>query len=438
MSRNTLPDEITITPVVRPIQGRVRVPGSKSITNRAVICAALARGTSQLTGVLDSDDTRTMVNGLKHLGFYIDTDWGNQTLSINGSGGVIPESRASIDCQASGTTMRFLTSLVCLGKGHYVLDGTPRMRQRPIGDLLSSLRTLGVEANAESEGNYPPVTIRSTGVHNNHVSIQSTTSSQFASGLALAAPCMPKGLSLELTGTLVSTPYLDMTRTIIESFGGTCDLLDDRRWHIPPSGYVSQNYEIEPDASAASYFAAAAAITHGTVTLEGLNRESMQGDIEFCAALEEMGCTVRWSSSNGSCPSVTIQGNDLTGIDIDMNAISDTVMTLAAVALFAKGPTVIRNVAHIRDKETDRISDLTRELQRLGAIVDERPDGLTIHPAPLRPARIQTYDDHRMAMSLSLVGLRSKGVCITDPACVRKTFPNYWNKLEDLVKKSKQ
>ena len=438
MSLNSLPDEVTVTPVQRPIQGRVRAPGSKSITNRAVICAALAHGTSQITGALDSDDTRIMISGLKNLGFDVDADWNKQTLFIHGSAGLIPKSQASIDCQASGTTMRFLTALVSLGNGHYVLDGTARMRQRPIGDLLNALRMLGVEAEAGSAGECPPVTIRSTGVTSAEACIQSTTSSQFASGLALVAPCMPEGLSLELTGTLVSTPYLDMTRKIIESFGGKCELRNDRQWHIAPTGYVSKNYEIEPDASAASYFAAAAAITHGTVTLEGLGRNSMQGDIEFCSALEQMGCTVTWSSNSSSCPSITIQGNDLKGIDIDMNAISDTVMTLAAVALFAEGPTVIRNVAHIRDKETDRISDLTCELQRLGAIVDEQPDGLTIHPAPLRPAKIQTYDDHRMAMSLSLVGLRSKGVCITNPACVRKTFPNYWSALEELVQTSRQ
>ena len=426
MSLNSLPDEVTVTPVQRPIQGRVRAPGSKSITNRAVICAALAHGTSQITGALDSDDTRIMISGLKNLGFNVDANWNKQTLFIHGSAGLIPKSQASIDCQASGTTMRFLTALVSLGNGHYVLDGTARMRQRPIGDLLNALRMLGVEAEAGSAGECA------------EACIQSTTSSQFASGLALVAPCMPEGLSLELTGTLVSTPYLDMTRKIIESFGGKCELRNDRQWHIAPTGYVSKNYEIEPDASAASYFAAAAAITHGTVTLEGLGRNSMQGDIEFCSALEQMGCTVTWSSNSSSCPSITIQGNDLKGIDIDMNAISDTVMTLAAVALFAEGPTVIRNVAHIRDKETDRISDLTCELQRLGAIVDEQPDGLTIHPAPLRPAKIQTYDDHRMAMSLSLVGLRSKGVCITNPACVRKTFPNYWSALEELVQTSRQ
>ena len=421
----------------RPIQGRVRVPGSKSITNRVVICAALANGTSHITGALDSDDTRIMIDGLKNLGFDIDADWKEHVLTVRGAGGLIPVSQASIDCQASGTTMRFLTALVSLGHGQYVLDGTTRMRQRPIGDLLSALRALGIDAEAGSAGECPPVTIHSRGIKKSETRIQGTKSSQFASGLALVAPCMPDGLLLELTGTLVSTPYLEMTRNIIESFGGTCKAREKNLWHILPTGYAARDFEVEPDASAASYFAAAAAITGGTVTLDGLCQTSMQGDIKFCEALEQMGCIVTWSSDTASYPFVTIEGRSLQGIEIDMNAISDTVMTLAVVALFAKGPTIIRNVEHIRDKETDRIRDLACELQRLGANVEEHPDGLTIHPAPLRPAKIQTYDDHRIAMSLSLAGLRSEGLCIINPACVGKTFPSYWTEFENLTKHSR-
>ena len=437
MSQNDLPNELAITPVQRPIQGRVRVPGSKSITNRAVICAALANGTSHITGALDSDDTRIMINGLQKLGFDINVDWKRHVITVRGAGGCIPAAQASIDCQASGTTMRFLTALVGLGHGQYVLDGTTRMRQRPIGDLLDALRTLGIDAEAGSPGECPPVTVHSSGIKKSETRIQGTTSSQFASGLALVAPCMPDGLLLELTGTLVSTPYLEMTRNIIESFGGTCEARENNLWHILPTGYAARDFEVEPDASAASYFAAAAAITGGTVTLDGLCHTSIQGDIKFCEVLEQMGCVVTWSSDASSNPSVTIEGRPLQGIDIDMNAISDTVMTLAVVALFAKGPTIIRNVEHIRDKETDRIRDLACELRRLGAGVQEHPDGLTIHPAPLQPARIETYDDHRMAMSLSLVGLRSEGVCITNPACVGKTFPSYWTVFENIAKHSR-
>lgn len=433
MPPQSLPNQLPINTVDHPISGRVRPPGSKSITNRAVICAALAQGTSQLTGVLDSDDTRVMVDGLTALGFAIEADWPNHRLTVSGSGGRIPADTATIDCQASGTTMRFLAAVTSLGHGSYRLDGTPRMRQRPIGDLLTALRSLGLQAEAGSPGQCPPVTVTATGITAAAVTIAGNTSSQFASGLALAAPCMPHGLALELAGTLVSTPYLTLTRRVMEAFGGHCDLPDERHWQIAATGYTNCDYCVEPDASAASYFAAAAAITGGTVEIIGLGRDSLQGDVAFCEMLEQMGCRVWWSEDGSTAPSIVVRGGPLRGIDVDMNAVSDTVMTLAAVALFADGPTTIRNVAHIRDKETDRISDLTCELRRLGATVDERSDGLTIVPAPLRPAAIETYDDHRMAMSLALVGLRSPGVTILDPACVGKTFPNYWDALRAIT-----
>jgi len=433
MPQHSLPSQLAIEQVDRPIAGRIRPPGSKSITNRALVCAALARGTSRLTGLLDSDDTRVMVAGLTALGFVIEADWAGHCLTVTGSGGQIPADTATIDCRASGTTMRFLAAITSLGRGHYVLDGTPRMRQRPIGELLAALRSLGLKAEAGSPGECPPVTVTATGVTAAAVSIAGNTSSQFASGLALAAPCLPHGLALELAGPLVSTPYLTLTRRVMESFGGRCDLPDARHWQIAPTGYTACDYAIEPDASAASYFAAAAAITGGTVEIVGLGRDSLQGDVGFCDLLKQMGCSVRWSQHAAASPSITVMGGPLRGIDVDMNAISDTVMTLAAVALFAEGPTTIRNVAHIRDKETDRVTDLTCELRRLGARVEERPDGLTITPGPLRPAAIRTYEDHRMAMSLALVGLRSPGVTILDPACVGKTFPGYWEALRAVT-----
>lgn len=427
------PDRLEIEPVTQPVTGRIRPPGSKSITNRALICAALARGVSRLTGVLDSDDTRVMVAGLKDLGVTIAADWPSHCLTVTGTAGRIPATAASIDCRASGTTMRFLAAVCSLGQGRYVLDGTARMRQRPIGDLLTAVRSLGVEAEAGSPGECPPVTIRAAGIGAATVTIAGNTSSQFASGLALAAPCMPQGLQLELAGTLVSVPYLTLTRRVLEAFGGRCELQDERHWRIAPTGYTACDYCVEPDASAASYFAAAAAITGGSVDILGLGRESLQGDIAFCALLEQMGCTVLWIDQSAGEPVIRVTGGPLQGIDVDMNDVSDTVMTLAAVALFADGPTTIRNVTHIRDKETDRIADLTRELRRLGATIEERADGLTITPGPLRPALIQTYDDHRMAMSLALVGLRSPGVTILDPGCVAKTFPDYWQVLRGMI-----
>ena len=329
------------------------------------------------------------------------------------------------------------------------------MRKRPIGDLLDALQSLGVDATAESPGGCPPVVIRSRGMQGGAASVRGSTSSQFASGLAMVAPCTPQGMQIEFAGTLVSLPYLDMTRRVMEAFGAACVPEGDRGWRIAPSGYQGRGYAIEPDASAASYFLAAAAITGGSVRVDGLSRRSMQGDVGFADALGRMGCTVAWN--NGPDDSITVTGRAIRGIDIDMNAISDTVPTLAVVALFADGPTTIRNVAHIRDKETDRIGDLACELRRLGGMVVEQADGLTIVPAQvppqvpvhrdganaaggvgqnaagLRGATVKTYDDHRMAMSLALIGLRVPGVFVADPACVGKTFPDYWDRLKDIA-----
>jgi 3-phosphoshikimate 1-carboxyvinyltransferase len=240
---------------------------------------------------------------------------------------------------------------------------------------------------------------------------------------------MAAGLELSFTGPVVSQPYLDMTRRVMEAFGARCTVTEQHHWQIPATGYRGRAYAIEPDASAASYFTAAAAITGGRVRVEGLGRESLQGDVAFCDALERMGCEVTWEDA-----AVTVAGRATRGIEIDMNAISDTVPTLAVVALFAAGETAISNVAHVRDKETDRISDLVRELRRLGGEIEERPDGLTIRPAPLHAARLRTYDDHRMAMSLALAGLRVEGVEIEDPGCVGKTFPGYWQALAALAR----
>lgn len=428
---------ITIPPSPGPIQGAVRPPGSKSITNRALVCAALARGESTLTGVLDSDDTRVMAAGLAALGIAIEADWPDGTVRVAGCAGGIPAASAALDCAASGTTMRFLSAVCGLGRGTYRLDGVARMRQRPIGDLVAALRDLGVDAVAESPGGCPPVVIRSSGLAGGDVRVRGGTSSQFASGLAMTAPCTSRGMLIEFEGTLVSVPYLDMTRRVMESFGARFDEAGDRGWRIAPGGYAGRRYAIEPDASAASYFAAAAAITGGEVRIDGLSRASLQGDVAFCDVLERMGCTVAWHDGgpDGHGGSVTVSGRAARGVDVDMNAISDTVPTLAVVALFAGGPTTIRNVAHIRDKETDRIGDLVRELRRLGADVAERTDGLTIHPGALSGAELDTYDDHRMAMSLALAGLVVRGVRIRDPGCVAKTFPGYWRALGGLVGK---
>jgi 3-phosphoshikimate 1-carboxyvinyltransferase len=281
------------------------------------------------------------------------------------------------------------------------------------------------------------VAIHARGVEGGVARVRGGTSSQFASGLAMIAPCLPRGLRIEFDGERVSVPYLEMTRRVMEAFGARVSTVGEHGWQIASSGYRGRAYAIEPDASAASYFLAAAAITGGSVRVEGLSRRSMQGDVAFAEALGRMGCEVSWDE--GTADSVTVTGRAVRGIDIDMNAISDTVPTLAVVALFAEGRTTIRNVAHIRDKETDRIGDLACEIRRLGGVVTEHADGLAIGPdaaAGLHGGTVRTYDDHRMAMSLSLIGLRFPGVSVSDPGCVGKTFPDYWDRLAEITRRS--
>jgi 3-phosphoshikimate 1-carboxyvinyltransferase len=305
------------------------------------------------------------------------------------------------------------------------------MRQRPIQDLIDALKHLGVDIRAELGTGCPPVTVNADGLAGGHVPMRGDVSSQFLSGLLMAAPYAREPLTIELVGPMVSQPYVTMTCRVMECFGVRVPFQPgDRRIDVPRAIYRAAHYEIEPDASAASYFWAAAAITGGRVRVIGLTRDALQGDVAFCDCLRQMGCHVEEGSNW-----IEVKGRPLRGIDVDMNAISDTVQTLSAVALFAQGPTRITGVAHIRHKETDRIGDLARELRKLGAQVDELDDGLAIHPGPLRPAEIETYDDHRMAMSLALPGLRLPGITILNPACTAKTYPRFFEDLERLRSK---
>jgi 3-phosphoshikimate 1-carboxyvinyltransferase len=306
------------------------------------------------------------------------------------------------------------------------------MHERPIQDLLDSLAQLGVSATSEAGTGCPPVLIQGAGLPARKTSIRGDISSQFLSAVLLAAPCASAKdnapFEIEIVGELVSLPYVEMTVAVMRSFGASVEVSDDwRRFRIATSGYQAVDYEIEPDASAASYFWAAAAITGGRVRVEGLTRASLQGDVAFCDVLARMGCRIVDDAGG-----MAIEGGPLVGVDVDMNAISDTVQTLGAVALFAEGPTNVRNVGHIRHKETDRIGALATELRKFGATVEERPDGLKIIPGPLHAATIVTYDDHRMAMSLALPGLRIPGVVVNDPQCTGKTYPNFWDDLEKL------
>ncbi|MFH1923429.1 MAG: 3-phosphoshikimate 1-carboxyvinyltransferase [Planctomycetota bacterium] len=412
-----------------PLSGSIRPPGSKSITNRALVCAALADGESVLTGALDSEDTRVMIDALGQLGLTVGHDANAHTIRVLGSAGRLPAAEADLYVANSGTTLRFLTAMVALAHGVYRLDGTPRMRQRPIGDLLDALRQLGADVESQSPGGCPPVVVRAGGLPGGRATVAGSISSQFLSGLLMAAPCAAGPVELVVEGPLVSKPYVEMTLAVMSAFGVQVEVENLQHFLVPAGRpYQARRYEIEPDASAASYFFAAAAVTGGEVTVEGLTRGSLQGDVAFCDCLAQMGCEVRYGVQ-----SITVVGKALRGIDVDMNPISDTVQTLSAVALFADGPTTITGVAHIRHKETDRIRAMATELRKLGAQVDERPDGLKIVPGSLRSAQLDTYDDHRMAMSLAVVGLALPGVVIRDPGCTAKTYPRFFDDLANLA-----
>jgi 3-phosphoshikimate 1-carboxyvinyltransferase len=436
---NTL-SSLRITPITHPLNTTVRVPGSKSLTNRALLIAALADGTTRLTNALFSDDSRYFAKALQTLGFEVQLDEVNHEMTVTGLGGKIPATKAELFIGNAGTAARFLSAFLTLGNGEYILDGEPRMRERPIGDLIEALTQLGAvlsplsqRERAEGEGEAlicPPIKIIASGLCGGKTKIAGDISSQFLSALLMVAPYAQASIEIELTTDLNSKPYVDMTIAIMKEFGVEIERQDYSQFIIHPTHYSPlTTYPIESDASAASYFFAAPAICGGTVKVENISRKSVQGDIAFLDVLKQMGCTVQ---ETDNCLLVT-GTTDLHGVDIDMRDIPDTAQTLAAVAPFASSPTRIRGIASARVKETDRVSATCTELKRLGVQVEEHADGMTIYPChTFQPASIQTYNDHRMAMAFSLIGLRFDGVTIENPACVSKTFPNYFEVLETL------
>src|SRR5262249_55628173 len=391
-------------------------------------------------GALFSEDTEVMMTALNQLGFHAARrrDLTTPTIKVFRQPthpGSLFAPKADLFVGNSGTTIRFLTAMLALGHGHYRLDAIPRMRERPIADLVDALRQFGVNARSETGNGCPPVVIEANGLRGGEVRIKADLSSQYLSALLMVTPFAEGETTIRVEGPRVSEPYIGMTLAMLRQWG--LDFVSDAgsTYRIPGRQRVRStddscyyvDYLVEPDASAASYFWAAAAITGGRVTVSGLNRKSLQGDVRFVDVLEQMGCRVEECDAG-----ITVHGKPLRGIDVDMNDISDTVMTLGAVALFADGPTTIRNVAHIRHKETDRLAALAAELRRVGAEVEEFADGLRITPRPLHGAEIETYNDHRLAMSLALVGLKVPGVVIKNPGCVAKTYPNFFADLETL------
>jgi 3-phosphoshikimate 1-carboxyvinyltransferase len=423
-----------------PLDAAVTLPGSKSLTNRALVIAALADGISVLQNVLLADDTHLMIEALRALDIAITLDPGEPRAEITGCGGHIPASEADIFCGNAGTVMRFVTAITTLGMGKYRLDGVERMRERPIGGLTNVLQSLGVGIEYEQREGYPPLIVHAHGLRGGNVAFDSPESSQMVSALLLAGPYARGDLMIEVTGDVHSLPYLKMTTALMDRFGvAVVEQFDNDGAKFivaAPQRYQAANLAIEPDASNATYFLAAPAITGGRVMVTGLGTESLQGDARFVDVLERMGCTVE-RAPNQVAVIGPGQGEHLRGIDTDLNDMPDTVQTLAVLALFADGPTTIRNVANLRVKETDRIAALTRELTKLGAEVAEYPDGLRIQPpCQLRPAAIDTYNDHRMAMSFALATLKVPGLVINNPQCCAKTFPDFFARFERMARPS--
>lgn len=419
---------LAIRPIAHPLSASVSVPGSKSLTNRALVVAALADGTTRITGASFADDVHRLAGALRTLGFEIGPSEPSRTLTVVGAGGSIPASGGVLSVGNAGTAARFLTALLTLGSGEWVVDGDRRMRERPIGDLVEALMQLG--ASLEAPSGCPPVKVVGSGLEGGIARLTGGVSSQFVSALLMVAPYARHPVTVELTTALASRPYVDMTIAVMRAFGVGVRRRGYRTFAIEPATYRAPSvYAIEPDASAASYFFAAPAICGGTVCVRDIPRSSLQGDIAFLDVLRQMGCGVEHAAEG-----VRVSGPAvLRGVDADMRDIPDTAQTLAAIAPFATTPTRIRGIATARLKETDRIRATCTELRRLGVRVDEHDDGMTVHPCDrFVSATVGTYADHRMAMAFAIIGLRVPGVTIDDPSCVAKTFPDFFDVLGAL------
>lgn len=428
--RGEFPERLEIGPLGRPVDADVAVPGSKSVTNRALLVAALADGVSTIKNPLFSDDPYYLLESLARLGFDVRADQEAGEVRIVGRAGGIPRGGVGVFVGNAGTVARFLPPALALGPGPYTVDGVPRMRERPIKDLVDAMRGLGAGVDYADEDGRFPVVVRGGGLPGGRTVVRGGGSSQFVSGLLMAAPLADRAVELDVEGR-ESWPYVGITLDVMRRFGVEVEASGGfAHLTVGRGPYRAGGFEVEPDASAASYFLALAAVTGGRVRVPGLGSGSSQGDLRFAGVLERMGCAVDLGKDH-----VEVRGPErLRGVEVDMGAFSDTMMTLAAIAPFASSPTTITNVGHTRHQETDRISAVATELARLGVGVEEWEDGLRISPGPLRPAVVETYGDHRMAMSFAVAGLAAPGptVTIADPGCVTKTFPGYFLALEGL------
>jgi len=423
-------NSLTLNPINK-VDGVINLPGSKSVSNRALLLAALANGTTELTNLLDSDDIRHMLNALKALGVSYRLSDDKTRCTVTGLGGTFKVSDpGELFLGNAGTAMRPLCAALCLGQGEYTLTGEPRMEERPIGDLVDALRQAGAKVDYLKNEGYPPLTIHACGLQGGEVEIDGSVSSQFLTAFLMAAPLASGDCSIRIKGELVSKPYIEITLKIMAAFGVEVENNDYSIFKIK-GGQTYQSpgqFLVEGDASSASYFLAAAAIKGGKIRVNGVGKASMQGDVQFADALEAMGAKITWGDDF-----IISEVGKLKAINMDMNHIPDAAMTIATTALFAEGTTAIRNVYNWRVKETDRLFAMATELRKVGAQVVEGHDFIEVTPPKtLNHAAIDTYDDHRMAMCFSLVALSDAGVTINDPGCTSKTFPDYFDKLKAL------
>jgi 3-phosphoshikimate 1-carboxyvinyltransferase len=423
-------DARRIEPLTEPPDATVVIPGSKSLTNRALLAAALAAGTSVLEGALVADDTEAMASCVAQLGARVRRDDRGTRLEVDGRPPPLPSGPLDLQARQSGVTGRFVLPVLALGAGPYRLDASEQLRARPMADSIEALRALGLTVEEEGRAGALPVVVRGGPVAGGSVAVRGDVSSQFLSGLLLAGPAMSGGLHVSVGGPLVSRPYVDLTLAVLGAFGAhvaEADTAQGTAFDVR-GPYRATRYRVEPDASAASYFFAAAAICGGRVRVAGLGDGALQGDVAFADLLGRMGAevtrTADWLEVRGRGP--------LRGVDADLRHISDTVPTLAAVAAFASTPSRVRGVGFIRGKESDRIGAVVAELRRCGIEAVEHDDGFVVHPGAPQPAQVHTYADHRMAMSFALLGLRAPGIEILDPGCVAKTFPTYFDVLDSL------
>ena len=408
------------------VQATVTVPGSKSYTNRALVIAALTDGECRLEKPLVSDDTKYMIRALKAFGVPVKEE--AEAFLISGKGGNLSTPGEDIFIGNAGTTMRFLTTFSALAPGKVRLDGDERMRERPLADLLDCLTQMGVKAVSINNNGCPPLDIFGGEIPGGEIKLAGDKSSQYLTSILLSAPYFKSDTCVNIQGELTSKSYADITLDIMKTFGVHVENESYQRFKVKAGDrYKAQTYQVESDWSSASYFLAAAAVTGGEVTLNHINPQSVQGDAQFTTVLEKMGCRIDRNKN-----SVHIKGNPLQGITINMNNMPDAVQTLAVIALFAEGKTVIQGIGNLRIKETDRISALTNELSRLGANVKAGDDYLIVEPGDYNGAEIETYNDHRMAMSFAVAGLKIPGVQIKNPGCVDKSFPDFFQRFESL------